>query len=56
MRKKIVAGNWKLNNNVEESRALAQEVAALVKAEVSADVQMVVCPVSVNLSIDFVTI
>ncbi len=50
MRKKIVAGNWKLNNNIEESRALAKEVAALVKAEVSADVQMVVCPVSVNLS------
>lgn len=27
MRKKIVAGNWKMNNNLEEGKQLAQEVA-----------------------------
>ena len=47
MRKKIVAGNWKLNNTVKESEALASEVAELAKDVQGVDI--VVCPTSVNL-------
>jgi len=50
MRKKVVAGNWKLNKNIKESEDLAKELAELVKAEVSSDVDMIVCPSLVNLS------
>ncbi len=49
MRKKIVAGNWKLNNNVEESIALAKELAAKVNEGGDKGVDIVVCPTSVNL-------
>lgn len=50
MRKKIVAGNWKLNNNVNESIALAKEVHDLVSKEVSnKEVGIVVCPVALNV-------
>lgn len=49
MRKKIVAGNWKLNNNVEESVALAKELAAKVNEGGDQGVDIVVCPTSVNL-------
>lgn len=49
MARKIVAGNWKLNNNVEQSVQLATELVELVKKEVSNDVSIVVCPTSVNL-------
>lgn len=47
MRKKIVAGNWKLNNTVKESETLASEVAELAKDVQGVDI--VVCPTSVNL-------
>ncbi|MCP4521663.1 MAG: triose-phosphate isomerase [Cytophagales bacterium] len=47
MRKKIVAGNWKLNNTVADSEALASAVAELA-TEVEG-VNIVVCPTSVNL-------
>tara|TARA_B100000809_G_scaffold209199_1_gene212092 strand:- start:6407 stop:7162 length:756 start_codon:yes stop_codon:yes gene_type:complete len=49
MRKKIVAGNWKLNNSLEESIKLAEEVSAIVEAEGNYGVDVVVCPTSVNL-------
>lgn len=49
MARKIVAGNWKLNNNVEQSVQLATELVELVKKEVSNDVSIVICPTSVNL-------
>ena len=49
MRKKIVAGNWKLNNSLEESIQLAKEVSAIVDAEGNDGVDVVVCPTSVNL-------
>ncbi len=35
MRKKIVAGNWKMNKNFEEGMALTSEVVNMVKDEVS---------------------
>ena len=33
MRKKIVAGNWKMNKNLQEGLALAEELNSLLKAE-----------------------
>ena len=41
MRKKIVAGNWKMNKTAQEAFVLATEVAELVKSSVSADVQVI---------------
>ena len=49
MARKIVAGNWKLNNNVEESQALASELVALANNEAPSDVEIVVCPPAVNI-------
>ena len=48
MRRKIVAGNWKLNTTVESAKKLATEVAAL-SSQVADDVEVVVCPPSVNM-------
>ncbi|HPU97343.1 MAG TPA: triose-phosphate isomerase, partial [Candidatus Hydrogenedentes bacterium] len=47
MRKPIVAGNWKMNNTIRESVALAQGVRELVGSLTSVDV--VVCPTYVSL-------
>lgn len=49
MRKKIVAGNWKLNNDVKASQNLAKELHELVTSEVTKDVHVIVCPSMVNL-------
>ena len=43
MRKKIVAGNWKLNTIVEEGKSLAQEIVAAL-GSVPSDVQLVLAP------------
>jgi triosephosphate isomerase len=50
MRKKIVAGNWKMNKTAAEAIALANEVAQLVKTEVSKDVQVIMAPPSLFIS------
>lgn len=42
MRKKIIAGNWKMNKTVGEALALVKELKPLVAGQISADV--VVCP------------
>jgi triosephosphate isomerase len=44
MRKKIVAGNWKMNKTFEDAQALASEVVNMVKDEVNSDAQVVLCP------------
>lgn len=44
MRKKIVAGNWKMNKTFEEAQALASEVVNMVKDEVTNDALVVLCP------------
>ena len=44
MRKKIVAGNWKMNKTFEEAQALASEVVNMVKDEVNNDALVVLCP------------
>ena len=50
MRKKIVAGNWKMNKTAAEAIALANEVAQLVKTDVSKDVQVIMAPPSLFIS------
>lgn len=49
MRKKIVAGNWKMNTKISEAGTLAEEVAAKFTEKNIADVTLVVCPPFVNL-------
>lgn len=49
MRKKVVAGNWKLNNTLDDAKKLAQELVEIVNAEDTGDVSVVVCPPFVNL-------
>lgn len=45
MRKKIVAGNWKMNKNFEEALSLASEVIFMTNDEVNTDVQVIMaCP------------
>jgi triosephosphate isomerase (TIM) len=50
MRKKIVAGNWKMNKTLEEGTALASEVVNIAAAEVKNDVQLVLCTPFIHLS------
>lgn len=44
MRKKIVAGNWKMNLKLPDARSLISGLDALVKSEVTNDAQVIVCP------------
>jgi triosephosphate isomerase (TIM) len=44
MRKKIIAGNWKMNKNVEESAKLATEIVAAAKAGWAEKADIVICP------------
>ncbi len=44
MRKKIVAGNWKMNKGPEEALKLTSEIVNMVKDEVRSDVQVVIAP------------
>jgi len=50
MRKKIVAGNWKMNKTFEEAQALLSEVINMIKDEVTGDVEVVVCPPAIYLT------
>lgn len=43
MRKKIVAGNWKMNKTFEEATILTSEVVGMVNAEVQGEVKVVLC-------------
>jgi triosephosphate isomerase len=49
MRKKIVAGNWKMNKTLDEGLALASEVIGMVKDEVKSDAQAVLCTPFISL-------
>jgi triosephosphate isomerase len=48
MRKKIVAGNWKMHKNAEQTEDLLNELIAKIPAET--DAQVIVAPTFVNLS------
>jgi triosephosphate isomerase (TIM) len=47
MRKTIITGNWKMNNTLQESLALIDELNQIVK---DADCEVVVCPAYVHLA------
>ena len=49
MRKKIVAGNWKMNTTVTEGVALAKDIVSKIK-EVPSDVKLVVAPPFTHLT------
>lgn len=50
MRKRIVAGNWKMNKTYEEAVALVSEVVNMVKDEVTGNTEVVLCPPFVYLT------
>ncbi len=50
MRKKIVAGNWKMNKNLNEALTLTNEVVTLVNANDTGNVQIVICSPFLYLS------
>lgn len=50
MRKKIVAGNWKMNNSLDEGLKLASEVVNMVKDEREDDVTVVMGTPFIHLS------
>jgi len=49
MRKKIVAGNWKMNNSLDEGLKLTSEIVNILE-DVITDVTVVIAPPSVHLS------
>ena len=50
MRKKIIAGNWKMNKTVAESAQLATDLVAAVMGQPNAEsVDIVICPTSLAL-------
>jgi triosephosphate isomerase len=50
MRKKIVAGNWKMNKNLSDGLSLASEVVNIVNDELHDDVTVVLCTPFIHLS------
>lgn len=50
MRTKIVAGNWKMNNDKKESKALIKSLKKTIKKEKLANTRVIVAPPFVNLS------
>jgi len=50
MKNKIVAGNWKMNNTLEEGITLASEIVNIVADELNDDVKMILCPPFIHLS------
>jgi triosephosphate isomerase len=50
MRKKIVAGNWKMNLGLKEGIALFSEITELVKEEVKGNQGVVICPPFIHIS------
>ncbi|MDQ3291066.1 MAG: triose-phosphate isomerase, partial [Bacteroidota bacterium] len=44
MRKKIVAGNWKMNKTYDEGLALVSEITNMVQDEVNNEAIVIVCP------------
>jgi triosephosphate isomerase len=50
MRKKIVAGNWKMNKLSEEAVALTSELVNMASDEVLGDVKVILCPPAIYLT------
>jgi triosephosphate isomerase len=49
MRKKIVAGNWKMNLDYNEGLALFSEISNMVKDELTGKQQAVICSPFIHL-------
>ena len=49
MRKNIVAGNWKMNNDLSASKKLAKQVAKLVRKNKVKGTKVIIAPTFVNL-------
>ena len=50
MRTKIVAGNWKMNNTIEETTTLIKELQIALKDVSLENTRVLVAPTFVNLS------
>lgn len=50
MRKKIVAGNWKMNKSFDEAKALLSEIVHMIKDEVTTDTEVVLCLPAIYLT------
>jgi triosephosphate isomerase len=50
MRNKIVAGNWKMNNTLQEGVTLASEIVNMVADELNDDVKMILCTPFIHLN------
>lgn len=50
MRKKIVAGNWKMNLNLQEGVSLFSEIVNMVKDEVRGEQEIIVCSSFIHLA------
>lgn len=50
MRKKIVAGNWKMNLNFEDGVSLFSEIVNMVKDEIVGNQEVIVCTPFIHLS------
>jgi triosephosphate isomerase len=50
MRKKVVAGNWKMNKDLQESLGLTTEIKGMVKDEVRNDAEIILFPPFISLS------
>jgi len=50
MRKKIVAGNWKMNTNYKEGVVLAKEINKLVNEKIQTSVNVIIAPPFTHLS------
>lgn len=51
MRKNIVAGNWKMNKNLEEGEALTTSIIQMVSAELTNNTEVVIIPPFVHLTL-----
>ncbi|NEW79608.1 MAG: triose-phosphate isomerase [Gelidibacter sp.] len=49
MRAKIVAGNWKMNNDLDESKSLVKKIAKSIKKQSLINTRVVVAPAFVSL-------
>jgi triosephosphate isomerase len=50
MRKNIVAGNWKMNKDLDSGLKLTSEIVNMVQDEITGDVQVVIAPPFIHLS------
>jgi triosephosphate isomerase len=50
MRKKIIAGNWKMNKNFEEGMGLVTEIVGMIKDEYSGSAEVVIIPPFIHVN------